>query len=79
MFWIRVRYSKNQLRESPEGVSAKEFMTKTANIVLRREPEIKPEADKLFSSFGIPVTDAINIFSRTYIMEYGFPLHDCIT
>lgn len=48
-------------------------MAKTANISLRIEPEIKHEADKLFSSFGISVTDAINIFLRTAIMEGGFP------
>ncbi|WP_311496888.1 type II toxin-antitoxin system RelB/DinJ family antitoxin [uncultured Mobiluncus sp.] len=48
-------------------------MAKTANISLRIEPEIKHEADKLFSSFGISVTDAINIFLRTSIMEGGFP------
>lgn len=48
-------------------------MAKTANISLRIEPEIKHEADKLFSSFGISVTDAINIFLHTAIMEGGFP------
>lgn len=48
-------------------------MAKTANISLRIEPEIKHEADKLFSSFGISVTDAIDIFLRTSIMEGGFP------
>ncbi|WP_231294191.1 hypothetical protein [Mobiluncus curtisii] len=69
MFWIRVRDSKNQLKESPEEVPVKELRAKTANIILRREPEIKPEADKLFSSFRIPVADAINIFPRTY--HYG--------
>lgn len=69
MFWVRVRDSKNQLKESPEGVPVKELRAKTANIILRREPEIKPEADKLFSSFRITVADAINIFPRTY--HYG--------
>lgn len=65
MFRVRVRDSKDQLRESPEWVPVKELMTKTANIILRIEPEIKHEANKLFSSFRIPVTDAINIFPRT--------------
>ena len=79
MLQVWVRDSKDQLSQSPEWVPVKELMIKTANIILRIEPEIKHEADKLFSSFRIPVTGAINIFLRTYIMEDGFPLHDCIT
>ena len=38
-------------------------MTKTANINIRIEPEVKQEAKDLLGSFGISVTDAINIFS----------------
>ncbi len=48
-------------------------MAKTANINLRIEPETKAQAEALFSSFGISVTDAINIFLHTSIMEGGFP------
>ncbi len=48
-------------------------MAKTANINLRIEPETKAQAEALFSSFGISVTDAINIFLNTSIMEGGFP------
>ncbi len=48
-------------------------MAKTANINLRIEPQIKAQAEALFSSFGISVTDAINIFLNTSIMEGGFP------
>lgn len=48
-------------------------MAKTANINIRIEPEIKQDAENLFGSFGISVTDAINIFLRTSIMEGGFP------
>ena len=48
-------------------------MTKTANINLRIEPSTKAQAEELFSSFGITVTDAINIFLRTSIMEGVFP------
>ncbi len=48
-------------------------MAKTANINLRIEPETKAKAEELFSSFGISVTDAINIFLNTSIMEGGFP------
>ncbi len=48
-------------------------MAKTANINLRIEPKTKAQAEALFSSFGISVTDAINIFLNTSIMEGGFP------
>ena len=48
-------------------------MAKTANINIRIEPEIKQRAENLFNSFGISVTDAINIFLHTSIMEGGFP------
>lgn len=48
-------------------------MAKTANINIRIEPEVKRDAENLFGSFGISVTDAINIFLRTSIMEGGFP------
>lgn len=48
-------------------------MAKTANINVRIDPETKSSAEKLFASFGITVTDAINIFLRKSIMEGGLP------
>ena len=48
-------------------------MAKTANINLRIDPKIKSQAEELFLSFGISVTDAINIFLNTYIINDGFP------
>jgi len=48
-------------------------MAKTANINIRIDPEIKLNAEKLFSSFGITITDAINIFLCKSIMEGGLP------
>ena len=33
-------------------------MAKTANINIRIEPETKKSAEELFSSFGIPLTEA---------------------
>lgn len=48
-------------------------MAKTANINIRIEPNIKAQADAVFSSLGISVTDAINVFLRASIMEGGFP------
>lgn len=48
-------------------------MAKTANINVRIDPETKASAERLFSSFGITITDAINIFLRKSIMEGGLP------
>lgn len=48
-------------------------MPKTANINLRIEPDVKAKADAVFSSLGISVTDAINVFLHASIMEGGFP------
>ncbi len=48
-------------------------MAKTANINVRIDPETKSNAEKLFSSFGITITDAINIFLHKSIMEGGLP------
>jgi DNA-damage-inducible protein J len=46
---------------------------KTANINVRIDPETKSKAEKLFNSFGITVSDAINIFLKKSIMEGGLP------
>ena len=48
-------------------------MTKSATINMRIEPGVKTQAERVFSSFGISVTDAINIFLHASIMEGGFP------
>jgi DNA-damage-inducible protein J len=48
-------------------------MPKTANINLRIEPDVKAQADAVFSSLGISITDAINVFLHASIMEGGFP------
>lgn len=48
-------------------------MAKTANINIRVEPEIKSSAEKLFASFGITITDAVNIFLYKSVMEGGLP------
>ena len=48
-------------------------MTKTATINMRIEPAVKAQAEEVFSSFGISITAAINIFLHASIMEGGFP------
>lgn len=48
-------------------------MAKTASINIRIDPETKSSAEQLFASFGITITDAINIFLHKSIMEGGLP------
>lgn len=48
-------------------------MAKTANINIRIDPETKAGAEQLFASFGITITDAINIFLRQSLMVGGLP------
>ena len=48
-------------------------MPKTANINLRIEPDVKAQADAVFSSLGISITDAINVFLHASTLEGGFP------
>lgn len=48
-------------------------MAKTANLNIRVDPETKSTAEKLFASFGITLTDAVNMFLHKSIMEGGLP------
>jgi DNA-damage-inducible protein J len=48
-------------------------MAKTATLNMRLEPEIKQEAESLYSSLGLTLTEAINIFLHKSIMEGGIP------
>ena len=48
-------------------------MARTANIKIRTEPETKSGAEQLFASFGISVSDAINIFLHQSLMVGGLP------
>lgn len=48
-------------------------MAKSAVINVRVEPELKQLAEDLYKSFGITITDAINLFLNKSIMEGGLP------
>ena len=48
-------------------------MARTANINIRTEPETKSGAEQLFASFGISVSDAINIFLHQSLIVGGLP------
>ena len=48
-------------------------MARSAVLNLRIEPEVKAGAEELFGSFGLTVTDAVNVFLRQSLMRGGFP------
>ncbi len=48
-------------------------MLKTASINLRVNPEVKANAQALFASFGLSVTDAIQIFLHQSLLVGGLP------
>ena len=48
-------------------------MPRSAVLNMRIEPEVKAKADELFRSFGLTVTDAVNVFLRQSLMRGGFP------
>lgn len=49
-------------------------MAKTANLNIRIDPDIKEQAEQLFSRFGITTTDAVNIFLHQCLNFGGIPL-----
>jgi DNA-damage-inducible protein J len=48
-------------------------MAKTSSLNIRISPETKKGAEQLFSSFGITVTDAVNMFLHQSLMVGGLP------
>ena len=48
-------------------------MAKTASVTVRLEPDIKSMAEKIYSDFGITISDAINIFLHKSVQIGGLP------
>ncbi len=48
-------------------------MAKTSKLSIRIDPTTKEAAEKLFSNFGITITDAINIFLHQSLLTGGLP------
>lgn len=48
-------------------------MAKTATINMRVSPQVKSDAESIFSSLGMTLTEAINVFLHKSIMEGGLP------
>lgn len=48
-------------------------MAKTATINMRVNPEVKADAESIFSSLGMTLTEAINVFLHKAVMDGGLP------
>lgn len=48
-------------------------LSKNANLYIRIDQNVKTDAEELFSSFGITVTDAVNMFLHKALMVRGIP------
>ena len=48
-------------------------MAKTEMIRARVEPELKRQAEELFSALGLSATDAITLFYKQVTMHRGLP------
>lgn len=48
-------------------------MAKTATINMRVNPQVKSDAEAIFASLGMTLTEAINVFLHKSVMEGGLP------
>lgn len=48
-------------------------MAKTETINMRVEPTVKADAEIIFTSLGMTLTEAINVFLHKSVMEGGLP------
>lgn len=48
-------------------------MSKTALLTIRIEPEVKEKLESLYSSFGLNISDAINMFIHQSLLVGGLP------
>lgn len=48
-------------------------MAKTATINMRVDPQVKSDAESIFASLGMSLTEAVNVFLHKSIMEGGLP------
>lgn len=55
------------------SATATKTAAKTASINVRVTKEVKAQAEELFNSFGITLSDAINMFLHKSLMVEGLP------
>ena len=48
-------------------------MAKSANLYARIEPEVKEQAEAILSALGITASNAITMFYKQVILQWGLP------
>ena len=48
-------------------------MVRNATLLIHTDPETKAGAEQLFATFGVTVTDAVNMFLRQSLLVGGLP------
>ena len=56
-------------RRSSDPVTA----PKTATFQMRINPEVKQRAERLYASYGLTLTDAVNVFIQQSLQSEGLP------
>lgn len=49
------------------------IMSRTSNITVRIEPEVKQQAEQVLGQLGIPMSNAVGLFLRQVILQQGIP------
>ena len=48
-------------------------MSKTSNLYVRIEPEVKEQAEKILDALGVTPSSAVNMFYKQIILHQGLP------
>lgn len=48
-------------------------MAKSSNLYVRIEPEVKEQAEKVFESLGISMSNAVGLFLKQVVINQGIP------
>lgn len=48
-------------------------MSKSTNLIVRIEPEVKVQAEAILSKLGVSSSSAINMFFKQIILQDGLP------
>lgn len=48
-------------------------MSKSANLYVRIEPDLKEQAEAILSALGIPASNAITMFYKQVVLQNGLP------
>jgi DNA-damage-inducible protein J len=49
------------------------FMAKSSNLYVRIEPDVKEQAEKVFDSLGISMSNAVGLFLKQVVINQAIP------